>query len=286
MRGSALFTIVHLLLLNYLVASTTLSVSAQSQALNGQIEGAVLDQSGDAILNASVVAQNIETGVTRSTQTDARGIYRFPVLPLGTYRVSVAAIGFKKLIRDRVVLAAGQNVTADFDLPAGDLTEVVTVSSDAPIADTGKTALGRVMTNREINNLPLISRNTDNFSLLQPNVTGRPNRTFYYPIANANGYFRRIQYQIDGNSNSTPGAAGGRLMTIADVYVDEVQFITNSFAPEFGNTVGAIMNVVTPSGTNRWKGFANFSFRTPYFYSRPFFYPADKPLPENSATNV
>ena len=266
--------------LGLLFASSMPSTFAQSQALNGQIEGTVSDQSNAAVPNVVITVTNIETGATRMVNTDESGVYRFPLLPLGTYRITAEAANFKKLVRDDVSLATGQTATVDLNLPAGELQEVVTVSADTSIADAGKTDLGRVMNTREVQNLPNIPRNPYNFALLQANVTGRPSRGFPFPNINANGYLRRINYLIDGNTNTQGDRGSIRFLLISDTYVSEIQLVTNGFAAEFGNTPGIIMNVVTPAGTNKISGAVSYRFRRPKFYSRPFFYPAAD-LPSN-----
>jgi TonB dependent receptor len=195
-------------------------------------------------------------------------------------------VSFKKFIRESVTLTTGQTATIDIQLQTGDINEVVTVSSDSSVADAGKTDLGRVMNNREVQNLPLISRNPYNFALLQANVTGRPSRGFANPMINANGYLRRVNYLLDGNTN-TEGTRGSlRFMLISDIYVSEVQLVTNGFAAEFGNTPGLIMNVVTSSGTNRISGAINYRFRRPSFFSRPFFFSSSEDVPNNMADDL
>ncbi|MDQ3754055.1 MAG: TonB-dependent receptor, partial [Acidobacteriota bacterium] len=129
-----------------------------------------------------------------------------------------------------------------------------------------------------------VPRNPYNFGLLQANVTGRPSRGFPFPSINVNGYLRRINYQIDGNTNTQGDRGSIRFMIISDTYVNEIQLVTNGFAAEFGNTPGMIMNVVTPSGTNKISGAVSYRLRLPSFYSRPFFYPAAD-LPDNQADN-
>jgi hypothetical protein len=245
---------------------------AQSQALNGQIEGVVTDVNGSSIVGAKLTVINLETGATRSVTTEENGVYRVPLLPLGTYRITVEAAGFKRLTREGVTLTTGQTATIDLRLETGGVTEQITITSDAPIADVAKIDLGRVMNEREVRNLPLVSRNPYNFSLLQANVTGRPNAEFGVPRINANGYARRTNYQLDGNNNTQTDRAGIRLMPISEAFVSEVQLVTNGFAAEFGNTPGLIMNVVTPSGTNNYHGSASYRFRRTPFSARPFFY--------------
>ncbi len=146
----------------------------------------------------SLRVTNIETGSTRTLTTDESGVFRFPLLPLGTYRIIAEAASFKKFIREGVTLTTGQTATIDIQLQTGDINEVVTVSLDTSVADAGKTDVGRVMNNRDVQNLPLISRNPYNFALLQTNVTGRPSRGFANPIINANGYLRRVNYLLEG----------------------------------------------------------------------------------------
>lgn len=253
-----------------LFAGNVYQAKAQSQALNGQIEGLVTDASGASLPNANVTARNIETGTERSVVTDASGFYRFPLLPLGSYRVTVELANFKKLIREGITLAAGQTATIDLGLEAGDVSASVTITSDAPIADPGKIDLGRVISTREIQDLPLVSRNPYNYSLLQANVVGRPNTEFGVPRVSANGYARRTNFQLDGNANTQANQAGLRLVPISETFISEVQLVTNGFSAEFGNTPGLVMNNITPSGTNGFHGSAGYRFRRTWMSSRPF----------------
>jgi hypothetical protein len=272
-----------LLVLGFALAS---QINAQSQALNGQIEGTVTDAAGAAVPNASITVRNIETGAERQITTDESGAYRAPLLPLGTFRVTVEAANFKRYVREGITLTAGQTATVDLPLEAGDVSATVTVTSDAPIADPGKIDVGRVMNAREVQNLPLVSRNPYNYSLLQANVTGRPNSEFGVPRINANGYARRTNYQLDGNNNTQADRAGIRLMPISEIFVSEVQLVTNGFSAEFGNTPGLIMNAVTPTGTNGIHGSVSYRFRRTPFYARPFFYNSVNDLPSNKADDL
>ncbi len=271
------------LLYGLLFLASISSAFAQSQALDGQIEGIVLDKNNAGVPRATVTATNIETSANRTVLTEERGIYRIPGLPLGTYRISVDATGFKRLVREGITLATGQSATVDLPLEPGGVEESVTVSGDTSIADAGKTDLGRVLNNRETQNLPLLVRNPYHLGRLQTNVNGRWNRGMAgLTLFNANGYARRVNYQIDGNSNTS---GTNRFLLISDTYVNEVQLITNGFAAEFGNTPGMIMNVVTPSGGNELTGVFGYRFHRPDFYTRPFFYPATD-LPSSKADDV
>ncbi|MEO5860418.1 MAG: carboxypeptidase regulatory-like domain-containing protein [Pyrinomonadaceae bacterium] len=246
------------------------NLRAQSQALNGQIEGVVSDSNSAAVSGATVVARNVGTGTERTATTDSSGVYRFPLLPLGSYRVTVEAANFKRLIRDGITLVAGQTATVDLGLEVGGLENTVTITSDAPIADAAKIDLGRVLNTREIQDLPLVSRNPYNFSLLQANVVGRPNTEFGVPRVSANGYARRTNFQLDGNVNTQANSGGLRLVPISETFISEVQLVTNGFSAEFGQTPGLVMNNITPSGTNGIHGSGGYRFRRTAMSSRPF----------------
>ena len=98
----------------FLLCLAPTMVNAQSQAINGQIEGVVTDANGAAVPNANITVTNVETGTTRTVSTDASGVYRVPLLPLGTYRVTAEVAGFKKLTREGITLTTGQTATIDF----------------------------------------------------------------------------------------------------------------------------------------------------------------------------
>jgi len=261
------------------------AVFSQSHSLDGQIEGFVYDPKEAAISGATVTATNTATGFVRSLVTNDSGFYRMPLMPPGTYRLTVDAPTFMRTVRDGITLGAGQTATIDFTVSPGVVVDSVTVTADTAVADPGKTDLSRVMNSREVQNIPLPTRNPLNFAILQANVTGRPNRGFNFPQVNVNGFIRRINYLLDGNTNMRSDGAGSRLMMMSEVFVNEVQIVTNGFAPEFGNTTGMIMNIVTPAGTNDIKGKAGYLFRRPSFYARPFFFSAAQ-LPHNSTNNV
>jgi hypothetical protein len=127
---------------------------------------------------------------------------------------------------------------------------VISVTAETPIVDTAKIDIGRNIGEREVKNLPLVSRNPYNFALLQPGVTGFENQEFGVPRFAANGTLLRVNYQIDGNTNTQKDRAGLRLLPVSEVMVREVKVVTSGYAPEFGQTMGLVYNAITPSGTN------------------------------------
>jgi len=129
-------------------------VHPQSQALDGQIEGFVYDQNGAVIAGATVIATNTANGFVRNILSDDKGFFRMPLMPLGTYRFTAEALNYMRAVREGVTLVTGQTVTIDITLNSGLVVDSVTVTADGPIVDTGKTDVGRVLTDRETGNLP------------------------------------------------------------------------------------------------------------------------------------
>jgi len=253
-----------------LVASAAPAL-AQSQAANGAIEGTVRDNSGGVLPGVTVEIVNTDTGTQRIAVTNESGLYRAVLLPLGTYRLTAELAGFKKHERAGIVLGAGSTAEINITLDVGDVNETVSVTADSPIVDPAKIDLGRNMNEREVKNLPLVSRNPFNFALLQPGVTGFENSEFGVPRFSANGTLLRINYQIDGNTNTQKDRAGLRMLPVSEVMVREVKVITSGYAPEFGQTTGLVYNAITPSGTNSVRGSGSYRFRRKNMSARPFF---------------
>ena len=266
-----------------IVSATVAHPLAQSQAVNGTIEGTITDQSGAAVPGVSVTVTNVDTGDSRVVVSNEAGVYRAPLLPLGRYRVSAELTGFRKFEQQGLTLSAGQSAIINISLSVGNLAEAVTVTSESPVAEPGKIDLGRTIGETEVRNLPLVSRNPYNFAFLQANVTGYENNEFGVPRINANGSQMHTNYQIDGNTNTEKDRAGLRMLPISEVLVREVKVITNGFAPEFGQTTGMVYNAVTPSGTNVAHGSASYRFKRNAMSAQPFFLAPTARKPDTQA---
>ncbi len=273
------------LLAAFLLATALLS--AQTGGLTGQIEGTLRDPAGAVIPNARITLVNTGTGLERDGQSDANGLYRFPLIPLGTYSVSAEAQGFAPQKRTGIGVSAGSTVTVDIELGVATTTTALEVSATAPITEPGRTDLGFTLNTKSIENLPLVSRNNYNFILLQPNVSGRPNTEFGVPRkVNANGFTDRINYQLDGSNNTQSDRAGIRLMPISNTYIQEVQQVNNGFSAEFGNTVGTVFNAITKSGANDLHGEAAWIFRRKNFNARPPLLSRTSPAPDLKVDSI
>src|SRR3954454_139251 len=253
--------------------SLTAPALAQSQAANGAIEGTISDSSGGVLPGVTVTITNVDTGTERSVVSNEKGLYRAPLLPLGKYRVVAELQGVKKLEGTDIQLSDGQTATVNETLSVGTVSETITVSSsDIAALDVARIDVGHTMTDLEVHNLPLVARNPYNYALVQPGVTGYENVEFGVPRLAANGAAMRINYQIDGNTNTEKDRAGLRLLPMSEVMIKEVKVITTGFAPEFGQTMGMVYNAVTPSGTNAFHGEGSYLFRRKPFSAFPFFF--------------
>jgi hypothetical protein len=268
------------------LALTAGAAFSQSQAVNGTIEGTIKDASGGLLPGVAVTIHNTDTGAERVVVTDANGLYRAPLLPLGTYKVSAELAGFKKYEQTNIPIVAGSSAVINIAMEVGGVSEVVSVQADSTVVDLGKVDVGRNLNDREIHNLPLVSRNPYNFALLQPGVTGSENSEFGVPRFSANGSLLRINYQMDGNTNTQKDRAGLRLMPMSEVAIGEVKVTTSGYAPEFGQTMGLVYNAITPSGTNKLRGDLSYRFRRTPFSAYPFYTTISPRNSENKPKDV
>ncbi len=267
------------------VCALTGTAYGQSQAINGTIEGTVKDASGAVLPGVTVTIHNTDTGSQRVVVSNESGVFRAPLLQLGKFTVTAELSGFSKYEQVGITLVAGQTVSLPIALKVGGLTDAITVTADSAVVNLVKTDVGRNINEVEIKNLPLVSRNPYNFALLQPGVTGSENNEYGVPRFGVNGQALRVNYQVDGNTNTQRDRAGLRMMPMSEVMIKEVQVVTSGFAPEFGSTTGLVYNAVTPSGTNTLKGDVSYKWREKKWSAFPFFFAGQKTdatRPDNS----
>ena len=267
-----------------LLQSVILSLSlagaglAQTQAINGSIRGRVADPGGSSVPEAKVAVLNSATGFTRTVETSGDGYFVIPNLPLGLYALTVEKSGFETERHTGIRLDAGTEAVIDVHLKIGAVSTTVEVTGGAPVLEPSRVSTGRTIDYTEIDNLPLTSRNPYNFVIFQPGLSGHPNPELGIPrTLNTNGLLDRVNYQMDGMVDTETDRYGLRLFAISDVYVREVQAVSNSFAPEFGGTAGDIFNVITNSGSNQLHGEFSFIGRPPDWSARTILLASNKP---------
>ena len=264
-----------------LVAGISVSAHGQSQSINGTIRGRAADATGASIPAATVFVTNTDVGYTKTVQTDGEGLFVLLNLPLGTYKISVSKTGFSSVDYQSIVLNAGKELTLDPVLTVGSTSTSVEVTAESGGIDPSTLNLQRTLDAREVQNLPLTSRNPYNFILFQPGVSGHPNPELGIPrTINTNGLLDRINYQMDGMVNTESDRIGLRLFPIGEIFVKEVQTVSNSFAPEFGWTSGNVFNVISNNGTNSLHGKFQYIQRWQNLTAYPYF--ANKALPKTN----
>jgi len=231
-----------------MVVVTLLCAPAVAQT-GGTLQGRVMDGQGLALPGANVTLTNVETGWTRTDVTDQQGWYRAPVLPPGINAIRAELSGFAAALNERVPLTLGQELTVNFTLKVATLQETVTVSATTPLIETSSHTLGTTVSRQQLDSLPVPGRTFTALAQTAPGVTGVGGGG-----VNAGGQLNRNNsYRIDGVSNDNNILASPR-GGISLEAVREYIVIANQFSAEHGDASGAIVSVVTRSGTNDFRG--------------------------------
>jgi hypothetical protein len=260
-------------LLTILVAAAFFTSTAFSQAASGTIAGTIRDTNGAVVVGANVDAVNISTGERRTVTTNEQGGYSIPNLSVGDYKVDVSAQGFAPGVAERVRVSV--SFTTDVSLalnPAGATASVSVVGQDAQTTvNTTDQSLSTLINNQKILDLPLLSRDPNSLILLAPGTTTSDSRLGGFVV---NGQRERNNnFQVDGVDNNDTEVPGGRF-GVATPTIDatqEFRVLTSSYGAEFGRNSGAVINVVTKSGTNEFHGNAYIYYRSDAFSARDFF---------------
>src|ERR1700722_4787956 len=249
------------------------------QGSNGEILGAVTDQSGGNVVGATVTVTDVARGISKTVTTDQAGEYVASDLTPGTFTVRVESKGFKVFERQNVLVEVGKEVRVDAALQTGSQTEVVTVTEEVPMVDTTTTTLGGTISNEIINDLPLNGRNYQNLLTLRPGTTVYPGGGPWTQTTNG-ARPKDTSYMVDGLSNdeafmgfsvTNAAAVAGDAATILPI--DAIQEFNTQVNPkaEFGWKPGAITSVGLKSGTNQIHGSAYAFGRSDSFDARNYF---------------
>ncbi len=223
--------------------------TAGAQTTGATLQGLVSDEQGAVIPGATVTITNVETGVARPVLTDERGWYRAAALAPGTYQLRVELSGFITYVRTGLVLTIGQEATVGVTLRLATVQETVTVAAQTPLVETTKSTIGTTITRNQLDTLPLAGRNFTILAQTAPGVTGVGGGG-----VNAGGQLsRNNSFLIDGASNDDNVVASTRGGFSLEA-VREFVVMANQFAAEYGQASGAIVSVLTRSGTNQVQG--------------------------------
>ncbi|HZE82177.1 MAG TPA: carboxypeptidase regulatory-like domain-containing protein, partial [Candidatus Polarisedimenticolia bacterium] len=254
-----------------------------AQSTGGRFRGTVMDPSGGAVPAATVTLINEATHATREVQSGANGEYIFVEVPVGTYEINLTMQGFKKYVRKGMVLDLNQVLTVDIALQIGGATEVVEVTGAPPVVDTSSTQLGAVVNERSSTQLPLNQRDVYQLLQLQPGVQSQLGNDLFYGSDRAGvvtvngGRGRSNNYTVNGGDGNDLFANLPAVEPSPDS-IEEFRVISNAFDAEYGRNSGAVVNVVTKSGTNNVHGGFYEFLRNDLLNTHPFnFSPSPKP---------
>jgi hypothetical protein len=268
------------------VVLACLSLSAQQ--ITGNIRGTVTDPSGAVIRGATVTARQSETGLSRSTTTDRNGNFVLLELPVGHYRLYAAAKSFQEYVQDGITLNVNETASVSPHLAVGSEKEQVLVRADAELIEPTVTSMGKVVEQRELEDLPLNGRNFSQLGLLQPGVV-----PLTPGIAEAGGSLRNGQaYAVNGQrpesnnflidgANNFNGIDGGFVLKPPVDAIGEFRIITHSANAEFGGSLGSTTNLITRSGTNQVHGTLWEFLRNDALDANNYFAQTKEPLKQN-----
>jgi outer membrane receptor protein involved in Fe transport len=272
--------------LSFAIILCAISSFAQSQSTTGNIEGRVVDQNGAVVPNISVSVTNQDNGFVKTTVTNNNGGYIFVLLPPGNYKVETAAAqGFAASKYDNVRVTVGAKTSLEVAVSAGGSVTVVDVNAEGQAIETTRTSISSTVDERRVMNLPTNGRNFLDFATLTPGVVRDPTRAGDLAVGGQKGTLNSIQIDGASSDNTFFGQSSGRVGSgrapsqFSVDTVKEFQVNQNGFSAEFGRAAGAVINVVTKSGTNRFTGSAFEYFRDESLNSKnPSFTPA-RPKP-------
>lgn len=253
-----------LLLISLLVCAS--SAQALAQTTSTEILGNVTDQSGAVITGARVTILRVATGEKRESTTNASGDFSFPLIEIGEYTVTVQQSGFKTQERTNVIVQLQQKARVNFVMEVGEITETVEVQASAVALKTDDAAVGQVIDNKRVVELPLNGRNIAGLAVLTPGVQygvrmgfdGAGTGAFPIPgslvAVSANGQ-REVNQQVtlDGVIATEPRVNTMVFSPSIDA-IEEFKVQTSSYSAEYGQNNGAIVQVAMKTGTNKLRG--------------------------------
>jgi hypothetical protein len=268
------------------------AVSLSAQTFRGTILGTVTDPTGAVVPGAKVTVKNTGTGLERTSETSADGSYSLPELPIGTYTVTVVLQGFQTFVATGVTVDVASERRVDAGLKTGQISTKVEVEGDLlPQVETTSAELGGTLTADTIESLPVNGRDYQKLIYLNPGVAGSPDQISdspgSYGTFSMNGSRGRANNFLLDGTDMNDGYRNDPAINEAGVFGDpatilpldavaELKVLSN-YEAEYGRNSGAVINIVTKSGTNNWHGSLLEYFRTGKMGARNYFNLASDP---------
>ncbi len=277
-------------MLRLLVVSALLaSLPLLAQQGGGTISGIVTDAQNASIPNADVRIRNTGTNATFRTKANEQGFFTAPGLPVGDYEVVTERVGFKRSVRSGITLQVNQTAQVDVRLELGQLADSIVVTGEAPAVNTSNATVGEVIENRRVRDLPLNGRNALALTLLTsgvisnagPTNSGFGDRGIQISSISINGSPNSMNAQMLDGSNNILSYVGEVGVPPAVDAVEEFKVQSGTMSAEFGFTAGGTINLVTKSGTNKFRGSLYEFLRNDKFDARNTYSPNKLPFRYN-----
>ncbi len=275
--------------MRFWIATLLLAFSAAAQTNRGSLSGTIFDQTHGVIAGATVTLTNMGTNESRKVTTGESGAFSFISLDPVTYKVEAEAAGFQKAEIDNIKVDTASSATVNLTLLAGSIDTKVTVTAEAALINTESGTTSSTVTEREIQDTPLVNRSVLDLALTLPNVSGdagteNPALVSVTTCPGCNlsvGGGRPLNTQMTADGTNNTGISLARTMvSFSPETVQEFTVQTTAYSAEYGNTGGGIINATTKSGTNLFTGTALWYNRNPDFAAAPWTNAAsNRPVP-------
>ena len=284
-------------LVSFLLLLFVASTSARAQVSGGSITGTVTDMTGALIPGTEVKIVNRATGITQTLKTTSSGLFSTPNLDPGTYDVYLSAAGFAK-VKTEAIVEVSHNTVLEIKMPvASDTSQVINVTSAAPVVDLGSTQLNQTVGGKTLRELPLNGRDWTSLTILEPNVhtvdnqnsisagdNSRSNRGVGTQISIGGTRPQQNEFRLDGvitNDYSGGGPGGALGGTLGVDAIQEFSVITSNATADYGRTSGGVVSGVTRAGTNKFHGSAYEFIRNSALDAKNYFSTTIAPFKRN-----
>jgi len=261
-----------------LVLSLCVALPLAAQKFTGTISGVVTDPAGAVVPNADVTVTNASTAESRTAKTGAGGEYTIAGLNPGTYDVTIKAPSFKEFVSKGNQLFVSSTTTVNASLAVGSTSEQVEVEANAVQVETSGGSVGNVVEGHEVRELPLNGRSFVQLTQLMPGVSPDSNFDSKHKgleagvdfSVNGNNTTGNV-FMVDGVNNNDIGSNRTILVYPSIDAIQEFKILRNSYGPEYGQAMGAIVNIVTRGGTNQFHGGAFYFGRNDALNATDYF---------------
>jgi len=274
-------------MLKLTLAGILVSIVYSAQLDTASIVGTVLDPTGAVVPHASIMVENRNTGATWNAKANEVGNFVVPVLPIGQYRVTASAAGFKSRTVEGFTLRVSDRLRVEITLEPGSISEKITITGESPLVEAASTTLGGMVNAQQLNSLPLNGRDLTQLLSVIPGAMLLGGST--QQSVNGASTFRSeggVRFLLDGTDASrvdfdildnTYGSSKGRITRASVDSIEEFRVYASSFSAEYGQALGGVVNLITKSGSNEFHGSAFEYFRNQKLDTRNYFNTGVKP---------